>query len=127
LALKLGLGGLADVEWTVQLLQLQNGAELAALRTPMTLPALRAAAAAGLLAQEDAATLEQAWTLTSKVRDVLVLVRGRATASLPSSGRELAGVAQVLGYPAGAQGEFLDDYRRMTRRARLVVEKVFYG
>jgi glutamate-ammonia-ligase adenylyltransferase len=61
------------------------------------------------------------------VRDVLVLVRGKATASLPSSGRELAGVARVLGYPAGAQGQFLDDYRRVTRRARLVVERTFYG
>ena len=127
LALKLGLGGLADVEWTVQLLQLQHGAELEELRTPMTLPALRAAAVAGLLAEEDAATLEHAWTLTSKVRDVLMLVRGKATASLPSSGRELAGVARALGYPAGAQGDFLDDYLRLTRRARLVVERTFYG
>jgi glutamate-ammonia-ligase adenylyltransferase len=127
LALKLGQGGLADVEWTVQLLQLQHGAEIEALRTPMTLPALRAATAAGLLGADDAAVLEKAWTLTSKVRDVLVLVRGRPTASLPSSGRELAGVARALGYPAGGQGEFLDDYRRVTRRARLVVERVFYG
>jgi glutamate-ammonia-ligase adenylyltransferase len=127
LALKLGIGGLADVEWTVQLLQLQHGAEVPALRTPMTLPALRAAATAGLLSQGDAATLQEAWVLTSKVRDVLVLVRGKATASLPSSGRELAGVARVLGYPAGAQGQFLDDYRRVTRRARLVVERTFYG
>ncbi len=127
LALKLGLGGLADVEWTVQLLQLQHGAEVPSLRTPMTVPALRAASQAGLLAPDDAATLEQAWTLTSRVRDVLVLVRGKATPALPSSGKELAGVAQALGYPAGAQGEFLDDYRRLTRRARLVVERAFYG
>ena len=127
LALKLGIGGLADVEWTVQLLQLQHAAELPALRTPMTIPALRAAAQAGLLGQEDATTLEQAWTLTTKVRDVLVLVRGKATAALPSSGRELAGVARALGYPAGTQGEFLDDYRRLTRRARVVVERAFYG
>ena len=127
LAPKLGIGGLADVEWTVQLLQLQHGAQVAALRTPMTLPALQAAAQAGLLAVEDAKTLEQAWTLTSKVRDTLVLVRGKATPSLPSSGRELAGVARLLGYPAGAQGDFLDDYRRLTRRARQVVETSFYG
>ena len=71
--------------------------------------------------------LEQAWTLTTQVRDVLVLVRGKPAASLPSSGRELAGVARALGYPAGAQGDFLDDYRRVTRRARLVVERAFYS
>jgi glutamate-ammonia-ligase adenylyltransferase len=127
LALKLGHGGLADVEWTVQLLQLQHGHAVAGLRTPMTLPALRVAASAGLMSQDDATTLREAWTLTSKVRDVLVLVRGKATPSLPSGGRELAGVSRVLGYPAGAQGQFLDDYRRVTRRARLVVERTFYG
>jgi glutamate-ammonia-ligase adenylyltransferase len=33
----------------------------------------------------------------------------------------------VLGYPAEAQGDFLDDYRRATRRARTVVERVFYA
>jgi glutamate-ammonia-ligase adenylyltransferase len=126
LALKLGQGGLADVEWTVQLLQLQHGARIPGLRTPMTLPALRVAAEEGLLSGEDAQVLEEAWTLTTKVRDLLVLVRGKPAVSLPSSGRELAGVARALDYPAGSQGEFLDHYRRVTRRARLVVERVFY-
>jgi glutamate-ammonia-ligase adenylyltransferase len=127
LAMKLGQGGLADVEWTVQLLQLQHGARVEGLRTPMTLPALRVAAAEGLLEQEDAAVLEEAWQLTTKVRDLLVLVRGKPAVSLPSSGRELAGVARALDYPSGGQGDFLDHYRRVTRRARLVVERVFYA
>jgi glutamate-ammonia-ligase adenylyltransferase len=126
LALKLGRGGIADVEWTVQLLQLQHGHAVPALRTPRTLPALAAARDEELLDPDDAATLEKAWSLATRVRDVLVLVRGKPTAMLPTSGRDLAGVARALGYPAGAQGEFLDDYRRVTRRARLVVEKVFY-
>ncbi|MCW2543329.1 MAG: putative glutamate-ammonia-ligase adenylyltransferase, partial [Frankiales bacterium] len=126
LALKLGRGGLADVEWTVQLLQLQHGARVSGLRTPMTLPALRVAAQEGLLAGEDAAVLEEAWTLTTKVRDLLVLVRGKPSISLPESGRDLAGVARALDYAAGGQGDFLDHYRRVTRRARLVVERVFY-
>jgi glutamate-ammonia-ligase adenylyltransferase len=126
LALKLGRGGIADVEWTVQLLQLQHAHAVPALRTPRTRPALEAARDAGVLDAEDAATLERAWSLATRVRDVLVLVRGKPTVILPTSGRDLAGVALALGYPAGAQGEFLDDYRRVTRRARLVVEKVFY-
>ena len=127
LALKLGKGGLADVEWTVQLLQLQHAHRIPALRTTATLAALRAAAVESLLDPDDAAVLEAAWRLTTRARDALVLVRGRPSASLPSSGRELAGVARALGYPAGAQGEFLDDYRRATRRARAVVERVFYA
>ena len=61
------------------------------------------------------------------MRDALVLVRGKQAVSLPSSGRELDGVARSLGYPASSQGDFLDDYRRATRRARAVVERVFYG
>jgi len=127
LALKLGPGGLADVEWTVQLLQLRHGHREPALRTTSTLPALEAAVAAGLLEAADGDVLSSAWTFSVRVRNALVLVRGRAATALPSSGRELDGVARALGYPAGAQGEFLDDYRRSTRRARAVVERVFYA
>ena len=45
--LKLGRGGLADVEWTVQLLQMRHAGTVEGLRTPQTLPALQAAAEAG--------------------------------------------------------------------------------
>jgi glutamate-ammonia-ligase adenylyltransferase len=127
LALKLGRGGLADVEWTVQLLQLRHAAEVEGLRTTSTLDALAAAVGAGLLDAADADMLAAAWTLAARVRNALVLVRGRPAAALPSSGRELDGVARALGYPAGAQGAFLDEYRRTTRRARAVVERVFYA
>jgi [glutamine synthetase] adenylyltransferase / [glutamine synthetase]-adenylyl-L-tyrosine phosphorylase len=127
LAPKLGPGGIADVEWTVQLLQLRHAGRLPELRTPRTLPALRAARDAGLLAPDDAAVLEHAWTLASRVRDVLVLVRGRPAVALPSSGRELAGLARALGYPAGSHADLLEDYRRATRRARAVVERTFYS
>ena len=127
LALKMGPGGLADVEWVVQLLQLQKGAEVPGLRTTSTLPALRAAVEAELLDPADEAVLEAAWSLVARVRNALVLVRGKPAEGLPSSGRDLAGVARVLGYPADTQGDFLDDYRRATRRARAVVERVFYA
>ncbi|MCW2614389.1 MAG: (Glutamate--ammonia-ligase) adenylyltransferase [Frankiales bacterium] len=127
LALKMGPGGLADVEWVVQLLQLRHGHELPDLRTPATLPALRAAAAHGLLDPADAEVLRRAWTLVAHVRNALVLVRAKPAVSLPTSGRDLDGVARALGYPADSQGDFLDDYRRSTRRARSVVERVFYA
>jgi hypothetical protein len=44
----------------------------------------------------------------------------------PSSARDLAAVALARGSPGGAQGEVCAACRRVTRRARLVVEKVFY-
>ncbi|MFI6843524.1 bifunctional [glutamine synthetase] adenylyltransferase/[glutamine synthetase]-adenylyl-L-tyrosine phosphorylase [Kitasatospora sp. NPDC050467] len=124
---KIGRGGLADVEWTVQLLQLQHGHELPALRTTRTRAALAAAAEAGLVGGEDAAVLDAAWVLASRVRSAVMLVRGRPGDSFPADARELAGVARYLGYGAGHSGELVDDYRRTTRRARAVVERLFYG
>jgi glutamate-ammonia-ligase adenylyltransferase len=123
---KLGPGGLADVEWTVQLLQLRHGAELAGLRTTRTVAALTAAEAAGLVKQEEAETLIRAWRSATRVRNALVLTRGKPGDSLPTDLRELSGVARVLGYPPGAAGTMVDDYRRSTRRARTVVDGVFY-
>jgi glutamate-ammonia-ligase adenylyltransferase len=123
---KLGPGGLADVEWTVQLLQLRRGADVEGLRTPQTLAALEAAAAAGLLEADEAMTLAEAWRLASRVRNAMMLVRGRPGDSLPTDARELSGVARVLGYPPGAAGTMVEDYRRATRRARTVVDRVFF-
>ena len=125
---KLGRGGLADVEWTVQLLQLRHGARVPGLRTTRTLAALAAARDAGLLVPDDAAALEAAWRVATRARNAVVLVRGRPSDQLPRLGRDLVGVMRVVGYPPGRDpGQFLDDYRRATRRARRVVERIFYG
>jgi glutamate-ammonia-ligase adenylyltransferase len=124
---KLGPGGLADVEWTVQLLQLQHAHEHPTLRTTGTLAALAAARDAGLLDPDDADTLSAAWQLVTRVRNAIVLSRGRATDRLPADVRELAGVARAVGYPAGHTADLLEDYRRLTRRARAVVERTFYA
>jgi glutamate-ammonia-ligase adenylyltransferase len=123
---KLGRGGLADVEWTVQLMQLRHAHEHPSLRTPSTLEALDAIAAAELLSSDDVATLATAWQLATRVRNAIVLFRGRPADSLPSDVRELAGVARAVGYPAGHTTDLVEDYRRVTRRARAVVERTFY-
>ncbi|MFD7460779.1 MULTISPECIES: bifunctional [glutamine synthetase] adenylyltransferase/[glutamine synthetase]-adenylyl-L-tyrosine phosphorylase [unclassified Streptomyces] len=124
---KLGPGGLSDVEWTVQLLQMRHGAAHEALRTPRTREALAAAREAGLISAEDAATLDEAWVLATRVRNAVMLVRGRAGDTFPSDGRELAAVGRYLGYGPGHVGDMLDAYRRTTRLARGVVEELFYG
>ncbi|WP_406348757.1 bifunctional [glutamine synthetase] adenylyltransferase/[glutamine synthetase]-adenylyl-L-tyrosine phosphorylase [Streptomyces sp. NBC_00144] len=124
---KLGRGGLSDVEWTVQLLQMQHGWEVPGLRTTRTRTALSAAHAADLISTEDAQTLDEAWVLASRVRNAVMLVRGRAGDTFPSDGRELAAMARYLGYETGHVGDMLDDYRRATRRARGVMEERFYG
>ncbi|MFF3738633.1 bifunctional [glutamine synthetase] adenylyltransferase/[glutamine synthetase]-adenylyl-L-tyrosine phosphorylase [Streptomyces sp. NPDC002566] len=124
---KLGPGGLSDVEWTVQLLQLRHGAEEPGLRTTRTRAALAAARDAGLLSEEDAATLDEAWVLATRVRNAVMLVRGRAGDTFPSDARELGAVGRYLGYGPGRVGDMLDDYRRTARRARTVVDELFYG
>ncbi|MEU6316122.1 bifunctional [glutamine synthetase] adenylyltransferase/[glutamine synthetase]-adenylyl-L-tyrosine phosphorylase [Streptomyces sp. NPDC047009] len=124
---KLGRGGLSDVEWTVQLLQLRHGREEPGLRTTRTRAALAAAHAAGLIPDMEAAILDEAWVLASRVRNAVMLVRGRAGDTFPSQSRELAAVGRYLGYGPGHVGDMLDDYRRTTRRARTVVEELFYG
>ncbi len=120
---KLGRGGLADVEWTVQLLQLRFGDEVPALRTTRTLPALEAARLAELIDGADAVALSRAWTLASRVRNALMLVRGRTSDELPRHGPELAGVVRILHAPEA--GAFVDDYLRTARRARQVFERLF--
>lgn len=124
--LKLGRGGLADVEWTVQLLQLRHAGRVPALRTPSTLGALDAAVAEGLLDAADGEVLTAAWTLASRCRNATVLVRGRPADSLPAAAGDLDAVAQVLGYAPGHAGTLMEDYRRTARRARAVVERTFF-
>jgi [glutamine synthetase] adenylyltransferase / [glutamine synthetase]-adenylyl-L-tyrosine phosphorylase len=124
---KLGPGGIADVEWTVQLLQLQYAYRVPELRSSQTIVALRAARDAGVIEPMDAGHLEAAWILASRIRNQIMLMRGRGSDSLPSDNRELAGVAELLGYQAGESSHLLADYRRVTRRARIVVDRVFWG
>ncbi|MDF0372679.1 MULTISPECIES: bifunctional [glutamine synthetase] adenylyltransferase/[glutamine synthetase]-adenylyl-L-tyrosine phosphorylase [Streptomyces] len=124
---KLGRGGLSDVEWTVQLMQMRHGWAEPGLRTTRTREALAAACAADLIPAEEAQTLDEAWVLASRVRNAVMLVRGRPGDTFPSNPRELTAVGRYLGYEPGHVGDMLDDYRRITRRARAVVEERFYG
>jgi glutamate-ammonia-ligase adenylyltransferase len=124
---KLGRGGLSDIEWTVQLLQLQHAARLPSLRTTGTRQALAAAHAEGLIDAADTAVLDEAWVLATRVRNAVMLVRGRPGDTFPGDSRELAAVARYLGHASGHVGDMLEDYRRRTRRARAVVERILYG
>ena len=124
---KLGRGGLADVEWTVQLLQLRHAHEVPALHTTPTLAALDAIAQAELIPLGDADQLREAWLTATRARNALVLVRGKAVDQLPGPGRQLNAVAAAAGWADGDGGGFLDHYLRVTRRAKAVVSKVFGG
>ena len=98
LHLKLGPGGLSDVEWTVQLLQLQHGHAVPGLRTTRTLAALDAAVEAGLVQATDAGALRASWRFAARIRNAIMLVRGRPGDALPARHDELTAVARLLGY-----------------------------
>ncbi len=122
---KLGRGGLADIEWTVQLMQLRHAHEIQALHNTSTLQSLDAIAAADLVPADEVDLLRQAWLTATRARNALVLVRGKPTDQLPGPGRQLNAVAVAAGWPTDDGSEFLDNYLRVTRRAKAVVRKVF--
>jgi len=145
LHVKLGPGGLSDVEWTVQLLQLRHGRAIEGLRTTETLEALDGAVDGGLMSETDAAQLRASWDLAGRIRNAVMLVSGRSGDSLPSRRAELTAVARLLGYSTVGTAEDSDlpdgvipqevspsqaleeDYRRTARHARSVMERLFYG
>lgn len=125
--LKLGRGSLSDVEWFVQLIQLQHAAQVPALRTTSTLDALAAAAEHGFVSAEDAARLRDAWVFASRTRSAMTLWADKTADVLPSDRVALDGVARLMEYPPGSASRLEEDYLAVTRRARQVFERAFYG
>lgn len=125
--LKLGRGSLSDVEWFVQLLQLQHAAAEPSLRTTSTLRALDAAVAAELLPAADADRLRAAWIIASRARSAMTLWTAKTADVLPADRRQLEGVSRLMEYPVGSASQLEEDYLRTTRLARQVFERTFYG
>ena len=124
--LKLGRGGLSDVEWLVQLIQLQHAHKVEGLRTTSTLEALDAAVQASLVADEDAEVLRDAWLLATKIRGGNVLRGVRQSDLLPTLRDALEAVARWSGYTPGSARQLEEDYLRVTRNARKVYERLFF-
>ncbi|MDY6143552.1 MAG: bifunctional [glutamine synthetase] adenylyltransferase/[glutamine synthetase]-adenylyl-L-tyrosine phosphorylase [Arcanobacterium sp.] len=128
---KLGRGGLSDVEWCVQLLQLEHAGDTPLLRVTGTLDAIGALVRAGMISNDDAGVLSQAWSGASRLRNLNVLASGRFTSSkvdvLPHASDDLAAVASMMGVDTGHPHEVVERYLRIARQARSVVERVFYG
>ncbi len=124
---KLGPGGLSDVEWVAQILQMNHGHECVDLQTTRTVEALRAAQNFQLISPSDAGALIESWSLVTRVRNTMMLIKGRPSDVLPKDPIELSRLAQSLGYGPRAGQQFIDDYRRTTRRARGVVMRLLFG
>lgn len=126
LHVKLGRGGLSDVEWVAQLQQMRHGHEVQGLRTTQTVAVLEHAAAIGLIAEQDRQRLVDAWQMASSVRDAIMLSSGRAGDSLPTDYRALGRIAHLMHYPPEDRAMLSEDYLRVTRRARQTMERLFY-
>lgn len=129
LNVKLGRGGLSDVEWTAQLLQLRHAGEssFGLLRTTDTISALTAAVSYGLLDPRDDTYLRQAWEFATDIRNAIYLVTGRASDQIPSDFATLGSIAYIVGYPVDRRAELVEDYLRLARHSREVMERLFYG
>ncbi len=125
--LKLGRGSLSDVEFTVQLLQLRHGGADPQVRTPSTVEGLLRLASRGALAPDDTEALRAAYRFCERARNQRYLLTGATGDSLPTDGTEAERLARLLDYTRRPVTGLRDDYRRLTRRSRAVVERVFYG
>ena len=128
--LKLGRGGLRDVEFAVQLLQMVHGRADTSLRVGGTLPALQALSAGGYVGREDAATLIASYRFLRTVEHRLQLLRLRRTHLLPTDDQQLRWLARSLGYKPDARGSAVDvlqaELALHTREVRRLHEKLFY-
>ncbi len=125
--LKLGRGSLSDVEWLVQLWQLQHAHAHPALKTTSTQLAMSAAVTASLVSRTDADVLMAAWSLASRIRSACTLWGASTSDTLPLDRGDLDGIARLLGYPPNSAARLEEDYLSATRRSRSTFEHLFFG
>jgi glutamate-ammonia-ligase adenylyltransferase len=122
--LKLGPGGLSDIEFLVQLWQLRLGRKHPELQITGTLAALDHLAEIGIISIGEAEHLAMTYRLCTQLRNRLFLQTARSHDSLPLDGEEGARLARSLGYES--RSELREEYRRTTRRARRIFEHRFF-
>jgi glutamate-ammonia-ligase adenylyltransferase len=126
---KLGSGGIVDIEFIAQFFQLGYGSTLSVLRVNNTLKALEAASGAGLLADMDVAQLCDSYRFLRTVQNRLRVVADREVSALPQDSHRLDRLARRLGYHTGDGGtpgeRLLADYQRHTGRVRGIYEATF--
>ena len=124
---KLGYGSLADVQFAVELSLLRHGFAHPDVRRRNTLEAIEALAEAKLIEDSVAHALARAHVFLNEVKNALELERRISAEAVPAAPEEQAALARRLGYEELPRQSFLEDYRRITRRARQAMERVFYG
>jgi glutamate-ammonia-ligase adenylyltransferase len=125
---KEGPGGIRDIEFTVQFLELLYGGELAEVREPSTLGAIRKLESADCLAATDGAVMREAYVFLRTVEHRLQTLHSLQTHVLPASEPEQVDLARRLGYRgADARSRFLADLDRHGAAARAVLDRVLHA
>ncbi len=125
---KTGRGGIRDIEFTIQFLQLLNGGDLPAVRQRNTLLALQALERAGCLTDQEYRVLDDSYRFLRKTEHRLQLLFDLQTHRLPDDAEELRKLALRMGYPPQADGgpepraAFLADYRDKTEPTRRILD-----
>lgn len=125
--LKLGPGGLSDIEWTAQLIQLQHAAQHPILQDTRTKPILGEAARLGLLDPAAAQTLAETWDFLARLRNAMSLWTGRSVDVLPSGHTDLEGIGRLMHFKAPAAQNLENELLRRTRQTRTIVEHWYFG
>jgi glutamate-ammonia-ligase adenylyltransferase len=121
-SLKRGPGGLADVEFAVQLLQLKYGRDRPAVLAPNVWDALDALSAGGALPSAEAAVLRDGYTFLRLVEARLRIVTDRALTDIPDAAEDQAKLAHRLGF--ADTGAFLTELRRTAAGVRTCYDAV---
>jgi glutamate-ammonia-ligase adenylyltransferase len=120
---KLGTGGIREIELIAQSMQVGNGGRLPELRDRNTLRALSSLCARELISRDTCDTLSQGYVFLRDVENKLQMANDAQTHSLPQDESELTVVSRTLGYSASE--EFLRDYRLHTREVNRIFEQYF--
>ena len=121
--LKRGVGGIVDIEFITQMLQLRYGRDNPQVRQPNTLAALIALHEASILSHKDCEYLTRSYRLLRTIESRLRLMNSTARNDLPADDNELAKLAQTLGYPESSK--LLEDCESFTRRNRKMFDRFF--
>jgi glutamate-ammonia-ligase adenylyltransferase len=126
---KLGFGGIREIELIAQALQVSYGGEIPEIRERNTLKALVLLCDRSLISEEECSTLSRAYIFLRDVENKLQMVNDAQTHSIPMDPGELDACARMLGYFSDDQNsaaeKFLLDYQLHTSQVNLIFESVF--
>lgn len=124
--LKLGPGGIADVEFAVQLLQRKHAARYPDLRSPGTMKALQVAVDNDLVGGDDAQRLRDAFVFLMSLRNRLFFLYAKPVDALPTKPEELEALGIAMGFTGQPRQELEETFLRITRRARKIAHSLIY-